>query len=191
MEAQILELAAKDKVSSVREDAINVLSKINKPSFTPLYEKWVYDSSYTVAGAALAALEIVDSTKAIAIAKQFSTQPLKKRLNAVVTTILTKYGDEQVFDFVATTYGKLNIQSSEKFEMTAPFAQLLIKTTDPVQFKRGIDLIVEFREAIPQGFRVQTDPYFNFKIFGDILKAKKQKGETELAAIVGAVIPKM
>ena len=191
MEAQILQIAGSDKVSTVREDAINVLSKINKPSFTPLYEKWVNDSSYTVAGAALAALEIVDSTKAIAIAKQFSTQPLKKRLNAVVTTILTKYGDVEVFDFVAATYAKLNIQSSEKFEMTMPFAQLLIKTTDPVKFKKGIDLIVEFREAIPQGFRVQTDPYFNFKIFGDILKAKKQKGETALAEIVGAVLPKM
>jgi aminopeptidase N len=191
METKIIQIAQTDKVSTVREDAINVLSKINKPIFTPLYEKWVNDSSYTVAGAALAALEIVDSTKAIAIAKQFSTQPLKKRLNAVVTTILTKYGDVEVFDFVANTYAKLNIQSSEKFEMTMPFAQLLIKTTDPVKFKKGIDLIVEFREAIPQGYRVQTDPYFNFKIFGDILKAKKQKGETELAEIVGAVIPKM
>jgi aminopeptidase N len=191
MEAQILELAAKDKVSSVREDAINVLSKINKPSFTPLYEKWVNDSSYTVAGAALAALEIVDSAKAIDIAKAFSKQTLKKRLNTVVTTILTKYGDEQMFDFVASTYGKLNIQSSEKFEMTMPFAQLLIKTTDPVKFKKGIDLIVEFREAIPQGYRVQTDPYFNFKILGDIIKAKKQKGETELVAMVTAVLPKM
>ena len=191
MEAQILELAAKDKVSSVREDAINVLSKINKPSFTPLYEKWVNDSSYTVAGAALAALEIVDSAKAIDIAKAFSKQTLKKRLNTVVTTILTKYGDEQMFDFVASTYGKLNIQSSEKFEMTMPFAQLLIKTTDPIKFKKGIDLIVEFREAIPQGYRVQTDPYFNFKILGDIIKAKKQKGETELVAMVTAVLPKM
>jgi len=191
METQIIQIAQTDKVSTVREDAINVLSKINKPIFTPLYEKWVNDASYTVAGAALAALEIVDSTKAIAIAKQFSTQPLKKRLNAVVTTILTKYGDVEVFDFVAATYAKLNIQSSEKFEMTMPFAQLLIKTTDPVKFKKGIDLIVEFREAIPQGYRVQTDPYFNFKIFGDILKAKKQKGETELAEIVGAVLPKM
>jgi aminopeptidase N len=191
MEAKILELAAKDKVSTVREDAINVLSKINKPSFTPLYEKWVNDSSYTVAGAALAALEIVDSAKAIAIAKEFSKQTLKKRLNTVVTTILTKYGDEQMFDFVASTYGKLNIQSSEKFEMTMPFAQLLIKTTDPVKFKKGIDLIVEFREAIPQGYRVQTDPYFNFKILGDIIKAKKQKGETELVAMVTAVLPKM
>jgi aminopeptidase N len=191
MEAKILELAAKDKMSTVREDAINVLSKINKPSFTPLYEKWVNDSSYTVAGAALAALEIVDSAKAIAIAKAFSKQTLKKRLNTVVTTILTKYGDEQMFDFVANTYAKLNIQSSEKFEMTMPFAQLLIKTTDPVKFKKGIDLIVEFREAIPQGYRVQTDPYFNFKILGDIIKAKKQKGETELVAMVTAVLPKM
>jgi aminopeptidase N len=191
MEAQILEIAGKDKVSTVREDAINVLSKINKPSFTPMYEKWVYDSSYTVAGTALAALEIVDSAKAIAIAKAFSKQTLKKRLNTVVTTILTEYGDEQMFDFVAATYAKLNIQSSEKFEMTTPFAKLLIKTTDPVKFKKGIDLIVEFREAIPQGYRSQTDPYFNFKILGDIIKAKKQKGETELVEIVSAVLPKM
>ena len=191
METKIIQITQTDKVSTVREDAINVLSKINKPIFTPLYEKWVNDSSYIVAGAALAALEIVDSTKAIAIAKQFSTQPLKKRLNAVVTTILTKYGDVEVFDFVAATYAKLNIQSSEKFEITMPFAQLLIKTTDPVKFKKGIDLIVEFREAIPQGYRVQTDPYFNFKIFGDILKAKKQKGETALAETVAAVLPKM
>jgi aminopeptidase N len=191
MEAQILQIAGSDKVSTVREDAINVLSKINKPSFKPLYEKWVYDSSYTVAGAALAALEIVDSAKAITIAKEFSKQPIKKRLNTVVTTILTKYGDEQVFDFVAATYAKMNIQSSEKFEMTAPFAQLLIKTTDPIKFKKGIELIVEFREAIPQGYRAQSDPYFNFKILGDIIKAKKQKGETELVAIVSAVLPKM
>ena len=191
MEAQVIQIASSDKVSTVREDAINVLSKINKPSFTPLYEKWVNDSSYTVAGAALAALEIVDSAKAIDIAKEFSKQTLKKRLNTVVTTILTKNGDEQMFDFVASTYGKLNIQSSEKFEMTAPFAQLLIKTTDPVKFKKGIDLIVEFREAIPQGYRVQTDPYFNFKIIGDIIKSKKQKGETELLNIASAVLPKM
>ena len=191
MEAEIVRLAATDKVSTVREDAINVLSKINKPSFTPLYEKWVNDSSYTVAGAALAALELVDSTKAIAFAKQFSLGTLKKRLNTVVSTILTKYGDEQVFDFVANNYAKLNIQSAEKFEMTAPFAQLLIKTADPMKFKKGIDLIVEFREAIPQSYRTQSDPYFNVRILGDILKAKKQKGENGLVEMVSAVLPKL
>jgi aminopeptidase N len=191
MEAQVIRLAEKDPVSTVREDAINVMSKINKPTYQAYFEKWVDDSSYTVAGAALAALEQLDSAKAYTIAKQFSTQTLKKRLNGVVVTILTKYGDQDVFDFVANNYAKLNIQSSEKFEMTAPFAQLLIKTTDPLKFKKGIDMIVEFREAIPQGYRSQSDPYFNFKIFGDILKAKKQKGETELANIVSAVLPKI
>ncbi len=191
MEQQVIRLAEKDPVSTVREDAINVMSKINKSTYQPYFEKWVYDSSYTVAGAALAALEQLDSAKALTIAKQFSYQILKKRLNTVVATILTKYGDQDVFDFVASNYAKLNIQSSEKFELTAPFAQLLIKTTDPLKFKKGIDMIVEFREAIPQGYRSQSDPYFNFKILGDILKAKKQKGETELANIVSAVLPKM
>ena len=191
MEQQVIRLAEKDPVSTVREDAINVMSKINKSTYQPYFEKWVYDSSYTVAGAALAALEQLDSAKALTIAKQFSNQILKKRLNTVVATILTKYGDQDVFDFVASNYAKLNIQSSEKFELTAPFAQLLIKTTDPLKFKKGIDMIVEFREAIPQGYRSQSDPYFNFKILGDILKAKKQKGETELANIVSAVLPKM
>lgn len=190
MEKKVLHLADKDPVSAVREDAINVLSKINKASYQPYYEKWINDSSYTVAGAALAALELLDSTKAMTIAKQFSTQTIKKRLNTVVSSILTKYGDEQTFDFIANSYAKLNIQSSEKFEMTAPFAQLLIKTSDAAKFKKGIDLIVAFREAIPQGYRTQTDPYFNFKIFGDILKAKKQKGEDELVDIVTAVLPK-
>ncbi len=191
MEQQVIRLAEKDPVSTVREDAINVMSKINKSTYQPYFEKWVYDSSYTVAGAALAALEQLDSAKALTIAKQFSNQILKKRLNTVVATILTKYGDQDVFDFVASNYAKLNIQSSEKFELTAPFAQLLIKTTNPVKFKKGIDMIVEFREAIPQGYRSQSDPYFNFKILGDILKAKKQKGETELANIVSAVLPKI
>ncbi len=191
MEQIIIRLAEKDPVSSVREDAINAMSKINKKTYQAYFENWVNDASYTVAGAALSALEQLDSAKALRIAKQFSNQTLKKRLNTVVATILTKYGDQEVFDFVANNYAKLNIQSSEKFELTAPFAQLLIKTKDPLKFKKGIDLIVEFRDAIPQGYRSQTDPYFNFKIFGDILKAKKQNGETELANIVSTVLPKI
>ncbi len=112
-------------------------------------------------------------------------------MNKEVASILIKYGDATVFDFIAQSFAKLNIQSSEKFEMTAPLGKLLQQITDPIKFKKGLDLIVAYREAIPQGFRVQTDPYFNFKILGELLKAKKQKGENELAAQVAAVLPKM
>ena len=52
-------------------------------------------------------------------------------------------------------------------------------------------MIVKFRDAIPDGYKGQTDPYFNMKIFGGILKAKKLKGEDNLVKIVSAVIPKI
>jgi aminopeptidase N len=75
--------------------------------------------------------------------------------------------------------------------MTMPFAQLLGKTTEESKFKKGIELIVAFRDAIPAGYRVQTDSYFNFNILSNILKVKKQKGEDKLVKIVSAYIPKL
>jgi len=72
-----------------------------------------------------------------------------------------------------------------------PFASLLIKTSDETKFKKGINLIVAFRNAIPEGYKTQTDPYFNMQILGTILKAKKQKGEDNLVKIVSAALPKM
>ncbi len=135
-------------------------------------------------------MEKVDSLSAYQLAVPLSKTIIKKRLNTAVTKILSKYGDENVFEFVATKYEGLNIQSEDKFYMTMPFAQLLIKTTDEAKFKKGIELIVAFRDAIPAGYRNQTDPYFNFNILSTILKMKKQKGEENLVKIVSAYIPK-
>ena len=64
-----------------------------------------------------------------------------------------------------------------------------MKTKDAEKFKRGIEIIVAFRESIPAQYQTQTDPYFNGKVLGEILKAKKQKGENELVKIVSAVMP--
>ena len=190
-EKSIYEMAAKDPSTQVREEAIDALGALSKPIYKKDFIRWTADSSYLVAGAALDALEKVDSATAIAIAMKASKEVIKKRLNSAVTNILSKYGDENVFEFVAAKFENLSIQSEEKFYMTQPFANLLSKTTDEAKFKKGIDLIVAFRNAIPEGYRGQTDPYFNVKIFGGILKAKKLKGEENLVKIVSAVIPKM
>jgi aminopeptidase N len=187
----IYEMAAKDPSTVVRQEAIDALGALSKETYKKDFIKWTEDSSYLVAGAALDALEKIDSSSAISIALKASKGVIKKRLNSAVTNILSKYGDENVFDFVAAKFESLSIQSEEKFYMTQPFADLLIKTTDVTKFKKGIDLIVAFRNAIPEGYRGQTDPYFNMKIFGGILKAKKLKGEENLVKIVSAVIPKI
>lgn len=191
VEATIANLAAKDPNTQVRQDAIDAIGALNKPIYRDQFLQWTKDSSYLVAGAALEALEKVDSATAISIAITASKGVIKKRLNSAVTSILSKYGDENVFEFISTKYESLSIQSEEKFYMTMPFAELLIKTSDEAKFKKGIDLIVAFREAIPEGYKAQTNPYFNTKVLGAILKAKKNKGEDNLVKIVSAALPKM
>jgi len=189
-EAHITEMAAKDPVNSVREEAIDILAGLKKEKYKSAFLDWTKDSSYLVSGAALEALEKIDSSSAKQIATQLSKINTKKRLNTAVANIISKYGDEDVFDYVADKYEALSIQSSEKFYMTAGFIQLLIKTKDPIKFKRGIDLIVAFREAIPQGYKTQTDPYFNGKVLGTILKAKKEQGAQALVDMIVSQLPK-
>jgi aminopeptidase N len=193
MEKRIFEIASKDKVNSVREIAIDVLSALKKDRYKPFFLQWIKDSSYSVAGAALDALEKIDSLQALNIAKIESKKELKKRLNTAVTFILSKYGaegDVAVFDFVAEKYAALNMQSNEKFNMTGLFMEQLVKLKDLNRFKKGIELIVEFRESVPAEYRNQTDPYFNGKILGEILKAKKKSGEQNLVEIVSQQLPK-
>lgn len=190
-ELAIYTIAVKDPSNANREEAIDIIGSLAKEKYKNQFIQWTKDSSYSVSGAALDALEKLDSTMAKEIAFKESKNITKKRLNTAVTNIITKYGDENVFDFVASKYEALNIQSSEKFYMTASFAQLLVKTSDPIKFKKGIDLIVGFREAIPQGYRTQTDPYFNGKILGMILKGKKDRGEQALVDMVTEVLPKL
>ena len=191
VETEIANLMTKDPSNFVRETAIDAIGALNKQVYKPLFEQLTQNESYLVSGAALDALEKIDSLTAIKIATINSNTVIKKRLNIAVTKILTKYGDENVFDFVAAKFEALSIQSEEKFYMTMPFASLLIKTLDEAKFKKGIDLIVAFRNAIPEGYRTQTDPYFNTQILGTILKKKKQKGEDNLVKIVTAALPKM
>ena len=191
VENNIYAIAKKDPSNLVREEAINTLGALNKEKYKNDFIAWTKDSSYTIAGAALVALDAIDTSTAYQIAKTASKAPIKKRLNTVVTQLLTKYGDESEFDFIANKYESLNMQSEEKFQMTQPFAALLIKTKDANKFKRGIDIIVAFRESIPTEYRTQIDPYFNVKVLGEILKAKKQNGEIELVKLVSAVLPMM
>jgi aminopeptidase N len=189
VEKNIYTIAKSDPSYLVREEAINVIGALNKERYKNDFINWSKDSSYTIAGAALEALDAIDSVTAYQIAQAASKAPIKKRLNTVVTKLLTKYGDESEFDFIANKYESLNNQSEEKFQMTQPFAALLMKTKNADKFKKGIEIIVAFRESIPAQYRTQTDPYFNSKVLGEILKAKKQNGENELVKVITAVLP--
>ena len=63
--------------------------------------------------------------------------------------------------------------------MLQPFSNFLAKVTNTANFKKGIDLIVEFREAIPGSVRNQTDPFINDMILKGLANKKKAQGLQE------------
>jgi len=187
----VYQIATKDPSNNVREEAIKTLGALHKLAYKDQFIKWTADSSYTIAGAALLALDEIDSISSKQIAISLSKTSIKKSLNSAVTEIITKYGNESEFDFIADKFEALDNQSSEKFYMMPSFSKLLMKTNDENKFKRGIDLIIGFRESIPQSYRIQTDPYFNAKILGEILKAKKKNGQQNLVDMITNHLPKV
>ena len=190
IENVISAMAGKDPSNKVREEAIDIIGALYKTNYRNDFIKWSKDSSYSVSGAALEALEKIDSIEAKNIAFELSKHPIKKRLSKAIVTILSKYGDDSNYDFIENKYKALNNQSYEKLYLTIPFSQLLMKVNDPVKFKRGIDLIVSMRESIPQEYRNQYDFYFNAKVLGEILKSKKIKKQQHLVDIVSEQIPR-
>ena len=171
-----------------RELAIDLLAQQKDSSHKQLFIKYLNDSSYTISGAALSALELIDSTKAYEFAKKIMHQKNKKRLASSVNTILIKYGTDDVVGYILDKYEELISLSEEKFSLTAELVPLLIKIKNEVPFKRGIDLIVKFRNAIPQAYRKQTDPYINMSILEGIKIGKVKLGEIKMVEYIEQAI---
>ncbi|HVZ95525.1 MAG TPA: M1 family aminopeptidase [Chitinophagaceae bacterium] len=156
VEETIRNLAVNDPKSLVRADAIEFLGKLKKDIYKPLFLKAIGDSSYTIAGNALEALSYIDDDAAEAEAKKIPYQSARGTLKSV----LLGYMDVSKFDSLANVFANLPI-SNEKFFMVSSFAKILARIKDTANFKRGIDLIVSFRDSIPQQYRGNTDPFIN------------------------------
>jgi aminopeptidase N len=171
MEAAIADVAKNDKKSTVRATAIGLLSNYNNDSYKTLYLSAVNDSSYSVAGAALAALAAVDPEAATAAVKRFSSQPLKGQLAQVVTGILIEVGKEEDFDVIYNHFKKLPF-GQQKLEALQPFARYLGKVNNTENLKKGVDEVVVFRDGIPAAYKDQIVPYINNVVLGGIVSKK-------------------
>lgn len=178
--AQLEKIAATDVNRPARAEAIDVLGALKNEKYKALFTKGVNDSSYSVAGASLEALAAIDSSNAIALAKKLSKEPAKGRLSSAISSVMVKYGDESAYDFIASNFEKMPL-SQTKFQSLQSFADILAKVKDATKFKKGIDLIVAFRNAIPESVKSQTDPYINNVILKGIADKKTKNGENELA----------
>jgi len=172
VEPILADLAKSDKKSTVRANAINVLGDYKKPGYASLFKAATSDSSYSVAGNALNALLEVDKNAAMTIAKKLDAQPAKGVLKNALQSVKAASGDESLEEEIIGGFNKLPV-SQQKFNALNSLGIYLgaLKNTEKV--KAAVDKIVEFREAIPQQFRNQTDPF----IFETLQKIADKKEE--------------
>jgi aminopeptidase N len=167
-------LARNDKYATVRGNAIAILGDFEKPEYSNLFKTATNDSSYTVAGYALQALEKVDQNAAMEIAKKISDSPSKGILQQSIVGLLAKSGDETVADKIIGGFAKMPL-GQEKFGMLGTMSTYISSISNTEKVKEGIDEIVKFRDGIPEAFRGQTNPYINGMILKGILASKTTK----------------
>jgi len=176
-EPMIAQIAQNDANKVVKAKAIELLGAFQNASYEPLFIKATADSSYSVSGNALEALSTIDSTSALALAKKMVKQPAKGELMTAISGVLIKSGDEGDFDVISDNFEKMPVGQG-KFEFMMPYASMVKKVQNTEKVKRGVDLLVKFKEQIPQAYRQQTDPYFDNALKG-IAKQKEKEGKKD------------
>ncbi len=170
MEPVIEEMARNDKKSTVRATAIGMLSNYENKAYRSIFEKAILDSSYSVSGFGLEALSKIDSAAALQKALQLSKTTTKGKLDEAVNKILVASGNEEVYDRMAAKFPKMGL-SNESFQMLPQLTEMLGKIKDEDKVKKGVDMIVTFRDKVPAEFQSQTSPFINSMLTG--LAAKK------------------
>lgn len=181
-------IAKLDDNKLTKAAAIDALAKLKNKSYKDLFITYTKDSSYSVAGAGLAAISMIDSSIAYELAKDLSKEKTKGRLSASITNIIIKYGDETAFDFIAGKFDAMPVDGN-KFQAINPFVEFLGKVKNIENFKKGVDMIVSFREAIPSSARAQTDPFINGMALKGLADKKEAAGASEMAGYVKSKLP--
>ena len=129
---------------------------------------------HSIAGNALEALSKIDSAAALNEASRLSAQPAK----GVLMDALIKFSDEGKFDSLAAKFDKLSFNS--KFSMLQPFSDFLGRVKNTNNVKKGVDMIVKFRDTAPQEYHSFLDPFVN-EALNKIAETKQAAGLTEQA----------
>jgi len=181
----IEQIAAKDPSKKVQAKALDILAKTKDPKYEPLFSKYVNDSSYSVAGAALQGLVNLHPENAYELVKKY-TNDARGKLGAVVTKVMLTNATDADFDFI---YDQFKNSPFDENKITAAmyFANYLAKVSDTGNVKKGVDEIMKLRNQVPSHYRQYVDPLFK-QAFSKISSSLLQKGNTELANQIKGLI---
>jgi aminopeptidase N len=187
-EPVLADLAKTDPERPVRAAAIGKLGQLKSAAYSALFKMAVDDSSYSVAGNALEALSVVDSAAALSEAKRLAKAESKGKLSNVINSVLIKSGDESVADIVLSKFEKTPFGQA-KFNLLQGLGDMVAKTKNTDIVKKAVDAIVKFRDAVPEAFKGQTDPFINGTLLKGLVSKKTEAGLAEQAEYIKSKLP--
>ena len=162
-------IANKDKNKKTQSAAISFLASLQDVKYLPLFEKYVNDSSYSVAGAALGGWIGLTPAKGYELAKKYSADA-KGTLAEVIMNTLIAEGRESDFEIITRLFNETSF-SQEKIGMSLGMINYLAGINDLTTIKKGIDEVLGVRKNIPAQYKNFTDPAYK-KGFDALSKAK-------------------
>ena len=151
-------MAQTETDNKTKSKALELLAVTGNEKYKPLYTKYVNDSSYSVAGAALGGLYLLDQRSAAELAKKLAPDA-KGKLDEAIGAIIMQGGNEADYDFIV---GRIKNQplSENKITSALIFCGYLAKLNDTQKIKSGIDEVIAVMKQVPESYRTYTDPAF-------------------------------
>lgn len=188
VESLIVNMAKDDPKSLVKAEAIKVLGKYKKENYKPLFLTSINDSSYAIAGSALIALGKIDSIAALEKSKLMEAQHVKGKLHDAIDNLSFMYANENEFDSIAGRFGNLPYGYGKIMKLR-PFISFLKRIKNTANFKKGMDMIVSFREQVSSHNDGQNINYLNDVILNDLDSVKRSLGLIEQADYIRSKLP--
>lgn len=184
--SKIEKLASAETDRPTRAAALEFLAKTGSKKYATLFETNLYDSSYSVAGAALQGMALLNPDSAYSLAMNLS-KDAKGALAGAVTDILFRMGEEKDFDLLTGIFTNQPLSDS-KIIAAMKYGGYLGKLKDAAKVKTGVDEMMKIRNAIPENYRQYIDPSFK-QAFINIATQQIKSGNVEVADYVRKLIP--
>jgi aminopeptidase N len=188
VEPILVDLAKHDPKALVKAKAIELLGQYGNPAYKTLFEKAVDDSSYSVSGNALLALNDLDSVEAFTLAQKLAKSPVKGNLLSAISEIFIKSGNDDHFDLIAEGFDNMPV-SQKKMDELPYLVSMLMKVQRTDQLKKGVDAITKFRDAIPGDQHQEIAGLINDKILRVMAQRKNDEGLKDQADYIRSKLP--
>ena len=113
----------------------------------------------------------------------------KENLSSAITTIMVQSGDESSADAILNSFENMPLSEGKFQSIECLLENFLAKSKNMDIVKRGVDDIVAFRDAIPETYKSQTDPFINGMLLRGLAKEKIEAGLKDQADYIISKLP--